>query len=108
MVGFSSFSVVGLLGTNFVNFLIPISFLFIRSQPKFESCTTASLNQRAAVVYTGTMGSVSPSLSVGFTKLKPIQLRPVRWLLASVNKATTSSDQGKPKQVLRLCTVRLT
>ena len=75
MVGFSSSSVLGLLGTNFVNFLIPISFLFIRSQPKFESCTTASLNQRAAVVHTGATGSVSPSLSVRFTELKPIQVR---------------------------------
>lgn len=75
MVGCSSSSVLGLLGNNFVKFLLPISFLFIRSQPKFESCTTASFNQRAAVVYTGTTGSVSPSLSVRFNKLKPLRLR---------------------------------
>lgn len=74
MVGFSSSSVLGLLGTNFVNFLIPVYFLFIRSQPKFGGCATASLNQRAAVAYTRTRGSISPLLSVRFTELKPIQL----------------------------------
>lgn len=73
MVGFCSCSASGLLGTNFVHFLIPISF-FISSQPRFESCTTGSFNQRAAVAYTGTRGSVSPSLSMRFPRQKPTNL----------------------------------
>lgn len=70
IVGFCFCSASGLLGTNFVHLLISVSF-FISSQPRFESCTTGSLKQRAAVVYTGTKGSVSSLLSMRFTAESP-------------------------------------
>lgn len=60
-------------------YTLSTTVLFLFSQGKVwnlhNSHPYLQVTQRATVCYTGTSGSVSLSRSVGFTKLKPIQVR---------------------------------
>lgn len=70
-----------------ISFVTPPSYfctysttvLFLFSQAKrwklHNRHSYLQITQRATVCYTGTLGSVSPSLSVGFMELKPFQVR---------------------------------
>ena len=65
------------------------------------------VTQRATVCYTGPSGSVSPLLSVGFTELKPIQVRHQsggHWqLLTEIQPAQAQANSDKSWELVLSC-----
>lgn len=108
MVNFSSSLVLSSPRTPFSFLLMTVCFSHVSLQLKVKNGTTSSptfsYSKGLWFVLQGLPGLLAFHLSMGFTGLGWTS---VMWPMATVNQDRTSSDAGKPRQVLRACSVRL-